>query len=58
MRKPHAALNMLIQSAGAIVCKRWLLLVDAELQRRGLKPNEVDYEILISCHDELPRRTD
>jgi hypothetical protein len=25
-------------------CKRWLLLVDAELQRLGLQPNEVDYD--------------
>ena len=53
VRKPHAALNMLIQSAGAIVCKRWLLLVDAELRRRGLQPNEVDYDPLMFCHDEL-----
>ena len=43
----------MIQSAGATICKRWLLLVDAELQRLGLQPNEVDYELLIFCHDEL-----
>jgi DNA polymerase I-like protein with 3'-5' exonuclease and polymerase domains len=53
VRKKHVALNTLLQSAGAVACKRWLLLIDAALQAQGLCPNEADYEFLIWCHDEV-----
>lgn len=37
VRSSHAALNTLLQSAGALVCKRWMVEVEQELQRRGWK---------------------
>jgi DNA polymerase I-like protein with 3'-5' exonuclease and polymerase domains len=51
-RKKHAKLNTLLQAAGAILCKRWLLLIDAELHQRGLRHGE-DYEFLAWIHDEV-----
>ena len=48
IRNEHAALNTLLQSAGAIICKTWLELVDTEIRERGL-----DAQILLWCHDEL-----
>lgn len=36
VRKPHAALNTLLQGAGAIICKLWMTLVHEELAARGL----------------------
>ena len=48
IRSEHAALNTLLQSAGAIICKTWLELVDTEIRERGL-----DAQILLWCHDEL-----
>ena len=37
VRSAHAALNTLLQSAGALVCKKWLVILEEELQARGLK---------------------
>jgi DNA polymerase I-like protein with 3'-5' exonuclease and polymerase domains len=53
VRKKHVALNTLLQNAGAVACKAWLLLIDAALQAQGLRPYEEDYEFLIWCHDEV-----
>jgi DNA polymerase I-like protein with 3'-5' exonuclease and polymerase domains len=53
VRKKHVALNTLLQNAGAVACKRWLLMIDAALQAQGLRPCEEDYEFLIWCHDEV-----
>jgi DNA polymerase I len=53
VRKKHVALNTLLQNAGAVACKAWLLLIDAALQAQGLRPCEGDYEFLIWCHDEV-----
>lgn len=48
----HAALNYLLQSAGAIVCKNWMNEV-----HRLLKVRDVNYGVhvkqLVFCHDEL-----
>ena len=52
MRKKHARLNCLLQSAGAMVCKRWALLTNAALQTIGLRPR-LDYEIYAFVHDEM-----
>jgi DNA polymerase I-like protein with 3'-5' exonuclease and polymerase domains len=53
VRKKFARLNTLLQSAGAILCKRWALLCDACLQDDlHLVPGR-DYLILASIHDEL-----
>lgn len=55
VRKEHAALNTLLQSAGAIISKYWIInviqLVEAEL---GLEyGRDKDYWLMIYSHDEL-----
>jgi DNA polymerase I-like protein with 3'-5' exonuclease and polymerase domains len=51
VRKAHAALNTLLQSAGAVTMKMALVILDDALQARGLKPGE-DYEFVLNIHDE------
>lgn len=55
IRERHAALNTLLQSAGAIICSAWMCRVDLVLQREeGLKHGwDGDYVILGWIHDEL-----
>lgn len=48
IRSNHAALNTLLQSAGALVCKKWIDLVDAELIKHNL-----DARIIAWIHDEI-----
>lgn len=52
VRKAHAALNSLLQSAGAISCKRWIVRVHDELEARGLRKG-VDWKQVLWVHDEL-----
>ena len=49
VRSEHSALNFLIQSAGAILCKRWISLVNQEIIRNynGLA------RIVLWVHDEI-----
>ena len=35
IRSDHSALNVLIQSAGALICKRWLVEVDLMIKAKG-----------------------
>lgn len=51
IRKPHAALNTLLQSAGAVVMKKALVVLDRDLQAAGLSPGK-DYEFVGNIHDE------
>jgi len=51
IRKEHAALNLLIQSAGAIIMKQGLVMLDERLQQHGLVPGR-DYEFVLNIHDE------
>lgn len=51
IRSDHAALNFLLQSAGAIQMKRALIILDTELQASGLVPG-IDYEFVANVHDE------
>lgn len=54
IRSSHAALNTLLQSAGALVCKQWVVLVEEELQARGLKHGwDGDYALSAWSHDEV-----
>ena len=46
--KSHAALNYLLQSAGAIICKKWLVRANELLQEAG-----IDYTPLAFVHDEM-----
>jgi DNA polymerase I-like protein with 3'-5' exonuclease and polymerase domains len=52
VRSSHSALNVLLQGAGAIVCKVWMVLTDIALQKKGYVPG-VDYEFVLSVHDEF-----
>lgn len=59
VRSQHAALNTLLQSAGAVQMKRALVILDEDLQAQGLRnslyalsPSEVDYEFVANVHDE------
>lgn len=48
IRSEHSALNVLLQSAAALIAKKWVLLVDQELKRQG-----IDGEIIAFVHDEI-----
>ncbi len=47
VRSPHASLNLLIQGAGAIICKVWLVSLMKKVYRSGL-----DAKLVASIHDE------
>jgi len=49
IRSSHAALNTLLQSAGALVCKRWAVEMDLALRERGLKHK---CQVVANIHDE------
>lgn len=51
IRSSHAALNTLLQSAGAVLMKKALVMLDERLQSLGLVPGE-DYEFVLNVHDE------
>lgn len=52
VRKAHAALNTVLQSAGAQTCKLWMVLTHKKLKARGLVDG-VDYKQTLWVHDEL-----
>lgn len=52
IRSSHSALNTLLQGAGALLCKQWLVLADKELQSKGYRPG-IDYEWVGNIHDEV-----
>ena len=47
IRHEHAALNTLLQGAGAIICKQWLVDISSRVQKEGL-----DAKLVASIHDE------
>ena len=47
IRYPHAALNTLLQGAGAVVCKLWLINIVKRVNRTS-----VDAKLVASIHDE------
>ena len=47
IRSEHAALNTLLQSAGALICKKWLELINDEIEAQG-----IDAQIIAWVHDE------
>ena len=47
IRSEHAALNTLLQGAGAIICKQWLVEMDKRIRKAGL-----DAQLVASVHDE------
>lgn len=54
VRHKHAALNTLLQSAGAILCKRWIVQAERDLIAKGLKHGwDGDFVFLAWVHDEI-----
>lgn len=51
-RSEHAALNTLLQGAGAIACKVWLTILHRALKARGFV-NGKDYMQVLWIHDEV-----
>ena len=47
VRNKHSAVNLLIQGAGAVICKQWL--VDIHLLMRH---NKINANLVASIHDE------
>lgn len=53
VRSPHAALNIRLQNAGAVICKQWGCDWDDQLQAAGLRHGwDGDYVFLSWSHDE------
>lgn len=54
VRSEHSALNTLLQSAGALLCKKWMCLLERKLIERGYKHGwDGDFAFLAWVHDEL-----
>lgn len=61
VRSPHAALNTLLQSAGGLICKKWIVEWDKGMKAAGYKHGwDGDYCFMVWVHDEaqLACRTD
>lgn len=52
VRSEHAALNSLLQSAGAIIAKQWLVCMTEELKKQ-----KIPYKLLAWVHDEVQLET-
>lgn len=53
VRSSHAALNTLLQGAGAIVCKQWLVLLEEHLSSKFKHGWDGDYCFCAWSHDEV-----
>lgn len=54
VRSVHSALNLLLQSAGALICKKWIVLTEDNLVRRGLVHGwDGDFCFMAWVHDEI-----
>lgn len=54
IRSPHAALNSLLQSAGALICKLWVVKTEQILLERGFKHGwDGDFAYMAWVHDEI-----
>lgn len=59
IRHDYAALNTLLQSCGAIICKKWLVEVTRQIQAEGLDARQVGWvhdEIQIEAHKDCAER--
>jgi len=52
-RSQHSALNTLLQSAGALIAKYWILQIDDDLADRGFVNGWEDYANMLWIHDEV-----
>jgi hypothetical protein len=54
VRSEHAALNTLLQSAGALICKQWLVCLEDILEENNLKHSwDGDFVFCAWVHDEV-----
>ena len=54
VRSVHSALNLLLQSAGALICKKWIVLTEQHLIEQGLKHGwDGDFAFMAWIHDEF-----
>lgn len=54
VRSLHSALNLLLQSAGALICKKWIVRTEERLLKLGLKHGwEGDFCYMAWVHDEI-----
>ena len=51
VRSVHSSLNLLLQSAGAIICKRALVIMRQNLERAGYTMGK-DWDMVLFIHDE------
>lgn len=51
-RSPHSALNLLLQSAGALVCKQWVVFWEEAMRARGFDHHN-DFRLQAWVHDEI-----
>ena len=54
VRSAHSALNVLLQSAGAIICKQWMVEFDKALKEKGLSES---CQQVAWVHDEIQLET-
>ncbi len=47
VRSAHSSLNTLLQSAGAIIFKKWLIITKSRLTAA-----KIPYKLVVTCHDE------
>ena len=53
LRSPHSALNFLLQGAGAVLCKHWVVETNRIMVERGYKCGwDGDYVLMAWVHDE------
>lgn len=53
VRSLHSALNLLLQSAGALICKQWIIRTEERLLKLGLKHGwDGDFVLMAWIHDE------
>lgn len=53
VRSEHSALNTLLQSAGALICKKWVCLVEENMRKAGYKHGwDGDFAMMGWIHDE------
>ena len=54
VRSPHSALNTLLQSAGALVCKKWIVETEKLMLARGYKHGwDGEFCFMAWVHDEI-----
>lgn len=54
VRSLHSALNLLLQSAGALICKKWIVRTEERLLKLGLKHGwDGDFCYMAWIHDEI-----